>query len=299
MFVRDRSDDGGDAQALELFLSDVRRIPLLSASQEVRLAKRVERGDLDAKRRLIESNLRLVVSVAKRYRGLGLPFLDLIQEGTLGVVRAAEKFDHRLGFRFSTYATAWIRQAIMRALADKGRAVRIPANVVAMLPAITRAERLLEHTLGRPPRVEEIAAATAISLQQVEAIRRAAHVPGSLQQPVGDDEGTELGELIPDDRVPSPYACAEEHMTRQTLRVAMRALSERERRVLVLRYGLAGTAPCTAAEVGRLLNVSRQRICQIESQSLDKRGRLESTQGLRDRAPGPGVGPAPAAPAPG
>jgi RNA polymerase primary sigma factor len=287
MFIRERRElDPGEAGALDIFLKDLRRIPLLSAREEIQLAMRVERGDIEAKQRLIEANLRLVVSIAKRYRGLGLPFLDIIQEGTLGVVRAAEKFDYRMGFRFSTYATAWIRQAITRALADKGRAVRIPANVVAKLNAIARAERLLQHTLGREPRVDEIAAATAISIDQVEAIWRAKQVPVSLQQPVGDgeDDGTELGELIADDRTPSPYACAEERMTRQTLRLAMGTLNERERRILELRYGLAGTPPCTAAEVGRLLNVSRQRICQIEAASLDKLGRLASTQALRESA---------------
>lgn len=285
MFTRERRElDTAEAGALDIFLKDIRRIPLLSAAEEIQLAKRVERGDLDAKQRLIEANLRLVVSIAKRYRGLGLPFLDLIQEGSLGVVRAAEKFDHRMGFRFSTYATTWIRQAITRALADKGRTVRIPANVVAKLNAIARAERLLQHTLGREPRVDEIAAATAISIDQVEAIWRAKQPPVSLQQPVGDDDGTELGELIADDRQPTPHACAEERMTRQTLRVAMGALNERERRVLELRYGLEGAPPCTAAEVGRLLNVSRQRICQIENASLDKLGRLASTQGLRESA---------------
>jgi RNA polymerase primary sigma factor len=285
MFIRERRElDTGEAGALDLFLKDIRRVPLLSLREEIKLAKRVERGDLDAKHRLIEANLRLVISVAKRYRGLGLPFLDLIQEGTLGVVRAAEKFDHRMGFRFSTYATPWIRQAITRALADKGRAVRIPANVVAKLNAIARAERLLQHTLGRQPRADEIAAATAISIDQVEAIWRARQPLVSLQQPVGDDDGTELGELIADDRAQSPHACAEERMTRQTLRTAMGALNERERRILELRYGLAGTPPCTATEVGRLLNVSRQRICQIESASLDKLGRLASTQGLRESA---------------
>ncbi|MDX6705308.1 MAG: polymerase primary sigma factor [Solirubrobacteraceae bacterium] len=285
MFTRERRElDTGEADALDLFFKDMRRIPLLSAREEIMLAKRVERGDLEAKHRLIEANLRLVVSIAKRYRGLGLPFLDLIQEGTLGVVRATEKFDHRLGFRFSTYATSWIRQAITRALADKGRTVRIPANVVAKLSSIARAERLLQHTLGREPRVDEIAAATGISVDQVEPIWRAKQPPVSLQQPVGDDDGTEIGELIADERSPSPHACAEERMTRQTLRIAMGALNERERRVLVLRYGLAGTPPCTATEVGHLLNVSRQRICQIESASLDKLGRLASTQALRESA---------------
>ena len=286
MFIRERRElDAGEADALDLYLKNIRRIALLSSREEIKLAKLVERGDLEAKHRLIEANLRLVISVAKRYRGLGLPFLDLIQEGTLGVVRAAEKFDHRMGFRFSTYATPWIRQAITRALADKGRAVRIPANVVAKLNAIARAERLLQHTLGREPRADEIAAATAISVDQVEAIWRAKQAPVSLDQPiVGDEEGTELGELIPDDRSPSPHACAEERMTRQTLRIAMGSLNERERRILELRYGLAGTPPCTATEVGRLLNVSRQRICQIENASLDKLGRLAVTQGLRESA---------------
>ncbi|MDQ3851110.1 MAG: sigma-70 family RNA polymerase sigma factor, partial [Actinomycetota bacterium] len=276
------AEAAGDS--LQLFLNDVGRIRLLSADEEIDLAKRIERGDLEAKRRMVEANLRLVVFVAKKYRGQGLPFLDLIQEGTLGLVRAAEKFDHRKGFKFSTYATWWVRQAIVRALADKARTIRIPVNVVVKLNSIGRAERKLASTLLRDPTAEEIAEATGIDPHQVEVIKRLAQVPVSLEQPVGEEDGAEFGHLIPDDEAESPHDCAVEVLTRQAVQDVLARLTHRERRVLELRYGLSGEGPCSAEEVGRRFNVSRERIRQIERQSLKKLERLEATQQLRNEA---------------
>src|ERR671915_544497 len=229
--------------SLQLFLKDIGKVRLLTAQEEVDLAKRIERGDLDAKQKMVESNLRLVVSIAKNYRNQGLPFLDLIQEGTLGLVRAAEKFDYRKGFKFSTYATWWIRQAIARALADKARTIRIPVHVVEKLNKIGRAERKLVTELGREPTPEEIADHTGIDPEEVESIKRSAQAPVSLEN-----------------------------------------LSYRERRVLELRYGLGGEHPRTLDEVGRTFNVTRERIRQIENQSLKKLQSLAEAQKLRDVA---------------
>src|SRR5436853_199716 len=226
--------------SLQLFLKDIGKVRLLTAQEEVDLAKRIERGDLDAKQKMVESNLRLVVSIAKNYRNQGLPFLDLIQEGTLGLVRAAEKFDYRKGFKFSTYATRWIRQAIARALADKARTIRIPVHVVEKLNKIGRAERKLVTELGREPTADE--------------------------------------------RAESPYERAAEILTKEALREALENLSYRERRVLALRYGLGGEHPRTLVEVGRTFNVTRERIRQIENQSLKKLQSLAEAQKLRDVA---------------
>ena len=236
--------------SLQLFLKDIGKVRLLTAQEEVGLAKRIERGDLDAKEKMVESNLRLVVSIAKNYRNQGLPFLDLIQEGTLGLVRAAEKFDYRRGFKFSTYATWWIRQAIARALADKARAIRIPVHVVEKLNKIGRAERKLLTELGREPTAEEIAEVTGIELEEIESIKRSAQAPVSLEQPVGDEEESEFGQFIADERAESPYEHAAETLTNEALRDALEKLSYRERRVLELRYGLGGEHPRTLDEVG-------------------------------------------------
>ena len=224
--------------SLQLFLKDIGKVRLLTAQEEVDLAKRIERGDLDAKQKMVESNLRLVVSIAKNYRNQGLPFLDLIQEGTLGLVRAAEKFDYRKGFKFSTYATWWIRQAIARALADKARTIRIPVHVVEKLNKIGRAERKLVTELGREPTSEEIAAVTGIDPDEVGAIKRSAQAPISLEKPVGDEEESEFGQFIADERAESPYDRAVDNLTKEALREALENLSYRERRVLELRYGL-------------------------------------------------------------
>ena len=268
--------------SLQLFLKDIGKVRLLTAQEEVGLAKRIERGDLDAKEKMVESNLRLVVSIAKNYRNQGLPFLDLIQEGTLGLVRAAEKFDYRRGFKFSTYATWWIRQAIARALADKARAIRIPVHVVEKLNKIGRAERKLLTEFGREPTAEEIAEVTGIEPEEVESIKRSAQAPVSLEQPVGDEEESEFGQFIADERAESPYEHAAETLTNEALRNALEKLSYRERRVLELRYGLGGEHPRTLDEVGRTFNVTRERIRQIENQSLKKLQSLAEAQKLRD-----------------
>ncbi|MGZ5312086.1 MAG: sigma-70 family RNA polymerase sigma factor, partial [Solirubrobacterales bacterium] len=237
--------------SLQLFLKDIGKVRLLTAAEEVDLAKRIERGDLDAKQKMVESNLRLVVSIAKNYRNQGLPFLDLIQEGTLGLVRAAEKFDYRKGFKFSTYATWWIRQAIARALADKARTIRIPVHVVEKLNKIGRAERKLVTELGREPTPQEIADVTGIEPEEVDSIKRSAQAPVSLEKPVGDEEESEFGQFIADERAESPYERAAEILTKEALREALENLSYRERRVLELRYGLGGEHPRTLDEVGR------------------------------------------------
>jgi RNA polymerase primary sigma factor len=270
--------------SLQLFLKDIGRVPLLTAAQEVELAKRVERGDDAAKRHMIEANLRLVVSIAKRYRNQGLPFLDLIQEGTIGLVRAAEKFDHRKGFKFSTYATWWIRQAVARALADKARTIRMPVHVVEKLNKIVRTERNLRAKLGREPSSLEVAEELELQVEEVEQIRRSAQTPVSLEKPVGDDDESEFGHFLTDATAPLPDELAEETMRKETLRTILGSLSHRERRVLELRYGLDGQQPCTLDEVGRAFNVTRERIRQIENQSLKKLRALGGASALRDVA---------------
>ena len=270
--------------SLQLFLKDIGKVDLLTAAQEVELAKRIERGDHRAKQEMVEANLRLVVSIAKRYRNQGLPFLDLIQEGTIGLVRAAEKFDYRKGFKFSTYATWWIRQAIARALADKARTIRIPVHVVEKLNKIGRAERKLVTELGREPTPEEIADVTGIDPEEVDSIKRSAQAPVSLEKPVGDEEESEFGQFIADEKAESPYERAADILTKEALREALENLSYRERRVLELRYGLGGEHPRTLDEVGRTFNVTRERIRQIENQSLKKLRALADSQTLRDAA---------------
>jgi RNA polymerase primary sigma factor len=268
--------------SLQLFLKDIGKVQLLSAQEEVDLAKRIERGDLDAKQKMVESNLRLVISIAKNYRNQGLPFLDLIQEGTIGLVRAAEKFDYRKGFKFSTYATWWIRQAVARALADKARTIRIPVHIVEKLNKIRRAERSLVTALGREPTPEEIADVTGIDPEEVDSIKRSAQAPISLEKPAGDEEGSEFGQFIADERAESPYEHAVEILTKEALREALENLSYRERRVLELRYGLGGEHPRTLDEIGRTFNVTRERIRQIENQSLKRLQSLAEAQKLRD-----------------
>jgi RNA polymerase primary sigma factor len=270
--------------SLQLFLKDLGKVRLLTAQEEVDLAKRIERGDFDAKQKMVESNLRLVVSIAKNYRNQGLPFLDLIQEGTIGLVRAAEKFDYRRGFKFSTYATWWIRQAIARSLADKARTIRIPVHIVEKLNQIGRAERKLLSGLGRDPTSEEIAEVTGLEPEEVESIQRSGQAPISLEKPVGDEEQAEFGQFIADDRAESPYDRAVEILTKEALREALENLSYRERRVLELRYGIGGEHPQTLEQVARTFNVTRERIRQIEHLSLKKLYNLSETQNLRDDA---------------
>ena len=270
--------------ALQLFLKDIGRVPLLTAAQEVELAKRIERGDMTAKRKMVESNLRLVVSIAKNYRNQGLPFLDLIQEGTIGLVRAAEKFDYRKGFKFSTYATWWIRQAVARALADKARTIRMPVHVVEKLNKIGRTERKLVGELGRDPSIEEIAAVLEISPAEVEAVRRSAQAPVSLEKPVGEEDDSELGHFIADDNAKAPDEAADEVIRQETLQRILSVLSYRERRILELRYGLGGEQPRTLDEVGKTFNVTRERVRQIENQCLKKLQAMAESQKLREVA---------------
>jgi RNA polymerase primary sigma factor len=272
------------ADSLQLFLKDIGKVPLLTAAQEVEIAKRIERGEHRAKQEMIEANLRLVVSIAKRYRNQGLPFLDLIQEGTIGLVRAAEKFDYRKGFKFSTYATWWIRQAVARALADKARTIRMPVHVVEKLNKIVRSERKLRAELGREPLSFEIAKDLDLTIDEVEQIRRSAQTPVSLEKPVGDEEESEFGQFLTDETTPLPEEAAETSMRRETLVKILSKLSSRERRVLELRYGLDGQHPRTLDEVGRTFNVTRERIRQIENQSLKKLRALADAQVLRDVA---------------
>ena len=270
--------------SLQLFLKDIGKVDLLTAAQEVELAKRIERGDHSAKQEMVEANLRLVVSIAKKYRNQGLPFLDLIQEGTIGLVRAAEKFDYRKGFKFSTYATWWIRQAVARALADKARTIRMPVHVVEKLNKIVRSERKLRAELGREPTAVEIARDLDLTSDEVEHIRRSAQTPVSLEKPVGDEDESEFGHFITDENMPLPDEEAEITMRKETLGKILGTLSSRERQVLELRYGLDGQHPRTLDEVGRTFNVTRERIRQIENQSLKKLRALAEAVKLRDVA---------------
>jgi RNA polymerase primary sigma factor len=270
--------------ALQLFLKDIGKVPLLTAAQEVELSKRIERGDHRAKQQMVEANLRLVVSIAKNYRNQGLPFLDLIQEGTIGLVRAAEKFDHRKGFKFSTYATWWIRQAVARALADKARTIRMPVHVVEKLNKISRAERKLLGELGHDPTADEIATELELDRDEVEQIRRSAQAPISLEKPVGDEEESEFGHFLADQSAALPEEAAETQLRKETLKRILGALTPRERRVLELRYGLDGQHPRTLDEVGRTFNVTRERVRQIENQSLKKLQALAESQKLREVA---------------
>jgi RNA polymerase primary sigma factor len=270
--------------SLQLFLKDIGKVSLLTAAQEIELAKRIERGEHAAKQAMVEANLRLVVSIAKKYRNQGLPFLDLIQEGTIGLVRAAEKFDHRKGFKFSTYATWWIRQAVARALADKGRTIRMPVHIVEKLNKIVRSERKLRGELGREPTAAEIAKDVELSVEDVGQIRRTAQMPVSLEKPVGDDEDSEFGHFLTDESEPLPDEAAETTLRGETLQKILGTLSERERLVIQLRYGLNGQTPLTLDEIGRAFNVTRERIRQIEHHTLRKLRALADAQKLRDVA---------------
>jgi RNA polymerase primary sigma factor len=257
----------GSADSLQLFLADVGRHKLLTASEEVTLAKAIERGDMLAKRRMIESNLRLVVSIAKGYRGLGVPFLDLIQEGTLGLNRAVEKFDWRRGFKFSTYATWWIRQSVQRAVANHARTIRVPVHVVERQQKLSRAARRLEVELGREATKDELAEATGLPMQHVDEALGAAHASVSLNQTVGADDEGELGDLFADREAADPFDEAEESLRRQGVRKALDALPERERRILELRFGFEGE-PWTLEAIGHELDLTRERVRQLEAQAL-------------------------------
>jgi RNA polymerase primary sigma factor len=268
--------------SLRLYLREIGKVPLLTADQEVALAKRIERGDERAKQHMIEANLRLVVSIAKGYLGRGLSFLDLIQEGSLGLIRAVEKFDHRKGFKFSTYATWWIRQAVTRAIADKARTIRIPVHMVEKLNKVVHIERQLVQRLGREPRPEEVAEELEMSTEEVREILRMAQLPVSLEKPIGEEEDSSLGDFVPDDQAESPFDTASLSLRREDIELALGSLPERDRKVIELRYGLLGEAPCTLEEVGRAFGVTRERIRQIENNTLKRLETLPEAQALRD-----------------
>ncbi len=268
--------------SLRLYLREIGKVPLLTADQEVSLAKRIERGDQRAKQHMIEANLRLVVSIAKGYLGRGLTFLDLIQEGSLGLIRAVEKFDHRKGFKFSTYATWWIRQAVTRAIADKARTIRIPVHMVEKLNKVVHIERQLVQRLGREPRPEEVAVELEMSVEEVREILRMAQLPVSLEKPIGEEEDSSLGDFVPDDQAESPFDTASLSLRREDIELALGSLPERDRKVIELRYGLLGEAPCTLEEVGRAFGVTRERIRQIENNTLKRLETLPEAQALRD-----------------
>jgi RNA polymerase primary sigma factor len=267
----------GAADSLQLFLADVGKHKLLTAAEEVTLAKRIERGDPIAKRKMIESNLRLVVSIAKGYRGLGVPFLDLIQEGTLGLNRAVEKFDWRRGYKFSTYATWWIRQSVQRAVANHARTIRVPVHVVERQQKLGRAARRLEVELGREATKDELAEATGLPMQHIDEALGAAHASVSLNQTVGADDEGELGDLFADREAADPFDEAEESLRRQGVRRALDALPERERRILELRFGFEGE-PWTLEAIGNELDLTRERVRQLESQALARLAALRELQ---------------------
>jgi len=269
--------------SLRLYLREIGKVDLLTADQEVTLAKRIERGDMTAKTDMIEANLRLVVSIAKSYLGRGLSFLDLIQEGSLGLIRAVEKFDYRKGYKFSTYATWWIRQAVTRAIADKARTIRIPVHMVEKLNKVVHIERQLVQRLGREPRPEEIGAELEISTEEVREILRMSQLPVSLEKPIGEEE-SQLGDFVADEQAESPYDRATLCLRREDVQRALDSLPERERLVIELRFGLSGDQPYTLEEVGQAFGVTRERIRQIENNTLKKLETLPEAQGLRDSA---------------
>jgi RNA polymerase primary sigma factor len=268
--------------SLRLYLRSIGRVPLLTAQEEVSLAKRIERGDMAAKQQMVEANLRLVVSIAKGYLGRGLTFLDLIQEGSLGLIRAVEKFDYRRGYKFSTYATWWIRQAVTRAIADKGRTIRIPVHMVEKLNKVVHVERQLVQSLGREPTPEEIARELECSQREVRDILRMSQQPISLEKPIGEEDESELGDFVEDQTAESPFELASENLRRENVRKALAALPQREREVIEMRFGLTGERPRTLEEVGRAFNVTRERIRQIENHTLKKLESLPEAQRLRD-----------------
>ena len=267
---------------VRMYLKEIGRIPLLTPEEEIELAKRMEKGDEEAKKQLSEANLRLTVSIAKRYSGRGMQFLDLIQEGNLGLIKAVEKFDYRKGYKFSTYATWWIRQAITRAIADQARTIRIPVHMVETMNRVNRTSRRLLQEYGREPTPEEIAKATSIPIERVLEISKISQEPVSLETPIGEEEDSHLGDFIQDEHIPVPADEATHTLLREQLEMVMDTLSEREQKVLALRFGLEDGKPHTLEEVGREFQVTRERIRQIEAKALRKLRHPTRSRKLRD-----------------
>jgi RNA polymerase primary sigma factor len=283
---RDRSDIDLTVEpsldSLRLYLRSIGRVPLLTAEEEVSLAKRIERGDVSAKQHMVEANLRLVVSIAKGYVGRGLTLLDLIQEGSLGLIRAVEKFDYRRGYKFSTYATWWIRQAVTRSLADKGRTIRIPVHMVERLNKVVHAERRLIQQLGREPSVEELAEDLECTVREVRDVMRITQQPVSLEKPVGEEDDSALADFVEDASAASPFEIASEALRRENVIRVLSALPRREREVIEMRYGIVGGRARTLEEVGRAFNITRERVRQIENRTLKKLQTLPEAQHLRE-----------------
>jgi len=267
---------------VRMYLREIGQVPLLTAEEEVELAKLVEQKDIEAKRRLTEANLRLVVSIAKRYMGRGLAFLDLIQEGNLGLIRAVEKFNYRLGYKFSTYATWWIRQAVTRAIADQARTIRVPVHAVEALNKLNRVQREMLQRTGREPTAEELALALGISAARVSDMQRATQDPVSLETPVGDEEDSELGDFIEDAETDQPLEVVFRKLRREELFRLLESLPTRDRKVLELRFGLGGERPRTLEEVGYRFGVTRERVRQLEAKTLNRLRNFREVQALRD-----------------
>ena len=267
---------------VRMYFKEIGKVPLLTAEEERELAIRIEQGDEEAKKKLCESNLRLVVSIARRYLNRGLSFLDLIQEGNLGLIKAVEKFDYTKGYKFSTYATWWIRQAITRSIADQARTIRIPVHMVETINKLIRVSRQLLQEYGREPTSEEIAREMGISVEKVREIKKISQDPVSLETPIGEEEDSHLGDFIPDEDIPSPVDAAAYSMLQKQLREVLDTLSEREKKVLILRFGLDDGRPRTLEEVGREFNVTRERIRQIEAKALRKLRHPSRSKKLRD-----------------
>lgn len=268
--------------AVRMYLKEIGKVPLLTGAEERELAIRMEQGDDEAKKKLCESNLRLVVSIAKRYLNRGLSFLDLIQEGNLGLIKAVDKFDYTKGYKFSTYATWWIRQAITRSIADQARTIRIPVHMVETINKLIRISRQLLQELGREPTSEEIAKEMGITVEKVREIKKISQDPVSLETPIGEEEDSHLGDFIPDDDVPAPVEAAAYSMLKEQLMEVLDTLSEREKKVLMLRFGLEDGRPRTLEEVGKEFNVTRERIRQIEAKALRKLRHPSRSKKLRD-----------------
>ena len=267
---------------VRMYLKEIGKVQLLSADEETELAVRMEKGDADAKKRLAEANLRLVVSIAKRYVGRGMQFLDLIQEGNLGLIKAVEKFDYRKGYKFSTYATWWIRQAITRAIADQARTTRLPVHMVETINKLIRVQRQLLQELGREPYPEEIAKEMNLSVDRVREIQKIAQEPVSLETPIGEEEDSHIGDFVEDDRLPVPAEAAAFTMLKEQLNEVLGTLTERERKVLRLRFGLDDGRQRTLEEVGKEFDVTRERIRQIEAKALRKLRHPTRSKKLKD-----------------
>ncbi len=267
---------------VKVYLKEIGRVPLLTSDEEVELARRMDAGDPAARKRLSEANLRLVVSIAKRYVGRGMQFLDLIQEGNLGLIKAVEKFDYTKGYKFSTYATWWIRQAITRAIADQARTIRIPVHMVETINKVVRVERQLLQELGRQPQAEEIAEVMGMSVDKVREIMKVAQEPVSLETPIGEEEDSHLGDFIPDEDAPAPADAASHTLLKEQLGDVLKTLTSREEKVLRLRFGLDDGRPRTLEEVGREFNVTRERIRQIEAKALRKLRHPSRSKKLKD-----------------